>query len=368
MSVSLDQLKAHLAPNQEVILLGVCDGTCRPLLSDDDLKAALANSSTRFEVREVMRPQSTQRGLDFPWTARAQEVPKDGAAGSRGSAVPLKRRGRYKVAFGRTEFAEPLDSPPGQALEMPVTESMEEELNEDDPFDVPEETTNLVEAMGLQKEYRSLRSQLRKQVDFVWKTLQEHREAVSLVSPSPLRTPADSRMKVHGRDLAKLRRTVALMEELQDSADESLLQKPVEARWWIPHARQRLSQEDFSTGCFQRKPRRRCWESSWQTLGPFASLAFRLYACGDGDAMEGNSVIFFWMETKPIFSFSFTLCVGTQHVTTEHWASEAAWTRVELPWALIDFELNELENVTCPPAARRHALPIQLRLVQWQGN
>lgn len=27
----------------------------------------------------------------------------------------------------------------GQALEMPVTESMEEELNEDDPFDVPEE-------------------------------------------------------------------------------------------------------------------------------------------------------------------------------------------------------------------------------------
>ena len=368
MSVSLDQLKAHLAPNQEVILLGVCDGTCRPLLSDEDLKAALANSSTRFEVREVMRPQSTQRGFDFPWTARAQEVPKDGAAGSRGSTAPLKRRGRYKVAFGRTEFAEPLDSPSGQAHEMPVTENMEEEFNEDDPFDVPEETTNLVEAMGLQKEYRSLRSQLRKQVDFVWKTLQEHREAVSLVSPSPLRTPADSRMKVHGRDLAKLRRTVALMEELKDSADESLLQKPVEARWWIPHARQRLSQENFSAGCFERKPRRRCWESSWQTLGPFASLALRLYACGDGDAMEGNSVIFFWMETKPIFSFSFTLCVGNQHVTTEHWASEAAWTRVELPWALIDFELTELENVTCPPAARRHALPIQLRLVQWQGT
>ena len=30
--------------------------------------------------------------------------------------------------------------------------------------------------------------------------------------------------------------------------------------------------------------------------------------------------------------------------------------------------IHSQENVTCPPAARRHALPIQLRLVQWQGT
>ena len=44
--------------------------------------------------------------------------------------------------------------------------------------------------------------------------------------------------------------------------------------------------------------------AAWQLL-----LAGRhtrgLYASGDGDAMEGNSVIFFWMESAPILSFSF---------------------------------------------------------------
>lgn len=321
LTSSVDALKEHLAPNREVILLSVCeDGTCRPLLCDEDLKAAVATpGAARFEVREVMRPQPMSR----PSASLSAQVPKEGSfaatmgQGSAPSKRPEKRTSR-KVAFGGTNFAEPL--PTSESPDTPEPELLEGSLVEEvnDPFeDFVEETTNLVE--------------------------------------------------VHSRDLAKLRHTVGLMEELKATADESLLQKPVEARWWIPHARQRLSQEDYSTGSFRRKPRRRCWESSWQSLGPFASVAFRFYASGDGDAIEGNSVIFLWMETPPIFSFSYTLWVGSQTVATfERWPYEAAWSRVEVPWALVDLELTQLENSMAP--SPRHALPVRLRLVQWQGD
>lgn len=366
LTSSIDALKEHLAPNREVILLSVCDdGTCRPLLCDEDLKAAVAApGAARFEVREVMRPPPMSR----PSTPSAQ-VPKEGSFAPMGgtSKRPEKRMSR-KVAFGATDFAEPERSAEPSAEPGPATEllgSLVEEVN--DPFEeFVEETTNLVEVMGLQSDYRRLRSRLRTQMDFVWKTLQEHREVVSLVGSRTMGT--QNRMKVHSRDLAKLRHTVGLMEELKATADESLLQKPVEARWWIPHARQRLSQEDHSTGRFRRKPRRRCWESSWQSLGPFASVALRFYASGDGDAIEGNSVIFLWMETPPIFSFSYTLWVGSQTVATfERWPSEVAWSRVEVPWALVDLELTQLEENSMAPSPR-HALPIRLRLVQWQGD
>jgi len=371
LTSSVDALKEHLAPNREVILLSVCeDGTCRPLLCDEDLKAAVATpGAARFEVREVMRPQPMSR----PSASLSAQVPKEGSfaatmgQGSAPSKRPEKRTSR-KVAFGGTDFAEPL--PTSESPDTPEPELLEGSLVEEvnDPFeDFVEETTNLVEVMGLQSDYRRLRSRLRKQMDFVWKTLQEHREVVSLVGSSARTMGTQNRMKVHSRDLAKLRHTVGLMEELKATADESLLQKPVEARWWIPHARQRLSQEDYSTGSFRRKPRRRCWESSWQSLGPFASVAFRFYASGDGDAIEGNSVIFLWMETPPIFSFSYTLWVGSQTVATfERWPYEAAWSRVEVPWALVDLELTQLENSMAP--SPRHALPVRLRLVQWQGD
>lgn len=257
LTSSVDALKEHLAPNREVILLSVCeDGTCRPLLCDEDLKAAVATpGAARFEVREVMRPQPMSR----PSASLSAQVPKEGSfaatmgQGSAPSKRPEKRTSR-KVAFGGTDFAEPL--PTSESPDTPEPELLEGSLVEEvnDPFeDFVEETTNLVEVMGLQSDYRRLRSRLRKQMDFVWKTLQEHREVVSLVGSSARTMGTQNRMKVHSRDLAKLRHTVGLMEELKATADESLLQKPVEARWWIPHARQRLSQEDYSTGSFRRK-------------------------------------------------------------------------------------------------------------------
>lgn len=44
-----------------------------------------------------------------------------------------------------------------------------------------------------------------------------------------------------------------------------------------------------------------------------------LYASGDGDAMEGNSVIFFWMESAPILSFSFRVMAPRNALFSSLW-------------------------------------------------
>eukprot|EP00913_Durusdinium_trenchii_P018884 g17745.t1 len=125
------------------------------------------------------------------------------------------------------------------------------------------------------------------------------------------------------------------MQHLEDTAEESLLQKPVRALWRICRARQRLWQEPKGPEGSRQRLDPRCWESSWQSLGPFAQLAFRLYASGDGDAAEGTSVIFFWMEKPPILSFSFIVTVGAEEVTMQTWSSEAVDTVDAVPPALL---------------------------------
>lgn len=333
-------LKEHLAPNQEVILLSLSkDGTYRSLLCDEDLKASLAGVGARDRPASHAA-QPPRRASGVPVEERSQPRPLWLAKTPERGAVPRPRR--PVVTFGAvTELGE---TRTGLGVASPDEEDVMLQLKTD--------STNLVEAMGLSEEYRQLRQRMRRQTDLVWKTLQEHRDVVS----ARARTGDSSRMKVHGRDLEKLRRTARLMQHLEDTAEESLLQKPVRALWRICRARQRLWQEDPRTRAL--RPRRRCWESSWQSLGPFAQLAFRLYASGDGDAAEGTSVIFFWMEKPPILSFSFIVTVGAEEVTMQTWSSEVAWARVELPLALLDQAAKDAQEA-------EQSLAIGLQLVQW---
>ncbi|CAJ1367628.1 unnamed protein product [Effrenium voratum] len=310
-------LKEQLAPQQEAILLGILpQGLCRAVLCDEDLQAVLAAGEPRFEVRPVSPSPSPRTPRYAPPRERRE----------RGPARGVLRR-------------------PVPWVSSKPCELQQDELESAGVVWHPG-STQLMEALGLHSEYRRLRSRLRRQSDFVVDTLREHREVVN----SGTRRKDGSGMKVHSRDLVKLQLAAEMFKQLEDTTEESLLQNPVEAVWQIQHARHRLSQDG------RKVPRRRYWESPWRPLGPIAEVAFRIFPSGDGDAAEGNAVIFFWMEQPPVLSFSFRVEVGAERAVNAAWSSEVSWARVEFPWALLAPELSE------------EALSVRLVLVQWHAK
>ncbi|CAE7491342.1 unnamed protein product [Symbiodinium natans] len=360
-------LKDWLSPDSQAnSIVPIWDGRRRALVRDAAVQAATPVTEATGEAPEVhsLPPypdDSDCRIAALSKTAQVTGPPCRVAAKLRG--VPSADA---KASVQAAESAHVETAPVvAQGLDGLDSSWWGECIGDEEHCKMHPHTTCLVEALGLAEPYTALRKRLQSSADFVEESLQQHRADVASARPPSSR----SRPKVHSRDLAKLRGLLAKMSHLQRSMDDALLQRQVVASWEVPDALPLLAQEAPRRGGPKLRPQRKWWQSSSSSLGPFAQVTFRIYPAGDGDAVKGDSVIYFWAELAPRLSFAFSVQAetasfdvgGTEVIPCQTWYREVAWARAEFGWAMLASELTRAEALNCG------RLPIRLKLLHWHS-
>eukprot|EP00931_Biecheleriopsis_adriatica_P099213 TRINITY_DN7357_c0_g1_i2.p1 TRINITY_DN7357_c0_g1~~TRINITY_DN7357_c0_g1_i2.p1 ORF type:complete len:463 (-),score=71.01 TRINITY_DN7357_c0_g1_i2:14-1402(-) len=209
--------------------------------------------------------------------------------------------------------------------------------------EAPPQSANLLGAVGLQEQYRELRKGLRQQQEAVEAILQE--------------AGSDLKLRLHGRDIRKLRNTMELLHQLESTCAEDFLETGSSALWQVPEARKRLASAAML-------PRKSYWESCWMQVGVFAEVAFRLYPAGDAQSPPGQSLLYLWIQPPPTMSFWFKLEIGRDKlaIARELWPENVGWLCLEVAWALLEQELTNLE-LHC-----KTSLDIQMVLLQYMAG
>mmetsp|Transcript_30162 Transcript_30162/g.54715 ORF Transcript_30162/g.54715 Transcript_30162/m.54715 type:complete len:470 (-) Transcript_30162:155-1564(-) len=270
-----------------------------------------------------------------------------------GERSNLERAG-LRPTFG-VPWPEILPAREAKSVPVEITDAQEDPVS-----------AHLLEAMGLRQEYKQLRRGMRQHRETIESILQDN-EAFS--EPCTKRRPWKAELqsdvgegqKIHSRDLPHLRNTMHLLRQLENTTSEALQDSQLVSSWWIPGAKQRLSEERWTARheiCLV--PLKKCWCSSWVAFGKFSQVAFRIYPTGDGESAEGHAVVFFWMQSPPLLSFSFQVYVGELLAIEQiSWRANVNWSRAELAWGLIEAALLD------PRSA--NGLRLQMRLLEWHA-
>eukprot|EP00933_Yihiella_yeosuensis_P081449 TRINITY_DN95060_c0_g1_i1.p1 TRINITY_DN95060_c0_g1~~TRINITY_DN95060_c0_g1_i1.p1 ORF type:complete len:507 (+),score=59.21 TRINITY_DN95060_c0_g1_i1:41-1561(+) len=222
----------------------------------------------------------------------------------------------------------------------------------------------LLESLGLGQKYDDFIDSVQKQKRDLQSVLQANEDFIHSQGYEKF----TSTNQVMGSDVPKLRKLIAILQEMEDTAAERFLDEQVCASWCIENARRVLAEDGQATPQNVLKPRRgKMWQGPLVDFGQFSQLVCRLYPSGDADAKKGRSSVDFCMQTLPALGFYFSVEFGDALVVPRHfWPAGVRYCRVDMPWPLLEAVLTRrrAQNVIAD-GDLRGGVGLRLTLLEW---